>query len=192
MKVATKRLKDNKVSLDVEVSKEAVKKKFDEIYDKIGKEIKIPGFRPGKAPRHILEQHHSKLASEEVIKDLVSESYQESIKSENIDVIDLPQITDVKLNNDTLSYKAEVEVKPEIKITQYKGLKLKKNEIKHLIGKKQEQGLTLVPIKIYTKRSFVKLEFGVGRGKKKYDKREAIKKKELDRTARTLTKEKLR
>jgi len=74
--------------------------------------------------------------------------------------------------------------------TRPRKLLLKKNEIKHLIGKKQEQGLTLVPIKIYTKRSFVKLEFGVGRGRKKYDKREQIKKKDLDRTARTLKKEK--
>ena len=67
-------------------------------------------------------------------------------------------------------------------------LLVKKSEIKHLIGKKQEQGLTLVPLKIYTKHSLVKLEFGVGRGKKKYDKRENIKKREADRRIRTLTK----
>jgi SsrA-binding protein len=69
-------------------------------------------------------------------------------------------------------------------------LLLHKNEIKHLIGKKQERGLTLVPLKIYTKHSFVKLEFGLGRGKKKFDKREAIKKRELDRRIRILTKKK--
>jgi SsrA-binding protein len=67
-------------------------------------------------------------------------------------------------------------------------LLLKKNEIKHLIGKKQEQGLTLVPIKIYTRRGFVKIEFGIGKGKKKIDKRELIKKREMDRKIRTLTK----
>ena len=67
-------------------------------------------------------------------------------------------------------------------------LLLKKNEIKHLIGKKQEQGLTLVPIKIYTKHGFVKMEFGIGKGKKKIDKRESIKKREVDRRIRTLTK----
>ncbi|MFH1822775.1 MAG: SsrA-binding protein SmpB [Patescibacteria group bacterium] len=69
-------------------------------------------------------------------------------------------------------------------------LLIKKNEIKHLIGKKQEQGLTLVPLKIYTKHSLIKLEFGVGKGKKKYDKREDIKKKESDRRIRTLLKNK--
>lgn len=66
-------------------------------------------------------------------------------------------------------------------------LLLKKNEIRHLIGKKQEQGLTLVPIKIYTKHSFIKLEFGIGKGKKKRDKREAIKKRDVLRDIRTLT-----
>lgn len=69
-------------------------------------------------------------------------------------------------------------------------LLLHKNQIKHLIGKKKEQGLTLVPIKIYTKHNLLKLEFGIGRGKKKYDKRNSIKKRELDRKVRSLTKEK--
>jgi len=71
-------------------------------------------------------------------------------------------------------------------------LLLHKNEIKKLIGKKQEQGLTLVPIKIYTKHNLIKLEFGVGRGKKKIDKRETIKKRETDRQIRTLTKQNIR
>ncbi len=63
-----------------------------------------------------------------------------------------------------------------------------KNELNRLIGKKQEQGLTLVPTKIYTRHGLLKLEFVLGRGKKKYDKREAIKKRELDRNIRSLTK----
>jgi len=72
--------------------------------------------------------------------------------------------------------------------TRPRKLLLKKKEIRYLMGKKDEQGLTLVPIKIYTKRSFIKLEFGVGKGRKKFDKREVIKKRELDRQVRTLTK----
>lgn len=71
-------------------------------------------------------------------------------------------------------------------------LLLKKSQIKHLIGKKQEQGLTLVPIKLYTKHSLIKVEFGIGRGKKKIDKRESIKKRETDRNIRTLTKQRFR
>lgn len=71
-------------------------------------------------------------------------------------------------------------------------LLLKKREIMRLLGKKKEQGLTLVPLKLYTKRSLIKLEFGLGQGKKKFDKREDIKKKDIERQMRTLTKRQLR
>ncbi len=60
-------------------------------------------------------------------------------------------------------------------------LLLHKNQIKSLIGKLKQKGLTLVPIKIYTKRGIIKLEFGVGRGKREIDKREKIKQRETKR-----------
>lgn len=67
-------------------------------------------------------------------------------------------------------------------------LLLKHQEISQLLGKKQTEGLTLIPLKIYTNHSFLKLEFAVAKGKKKYDKRESIKKREVDRRLRSLTK----
>jgi len=60
-------------------------------------------------------------------------------------------------------------------------LLLKKSEIKYLIGKVKQKGLTLVPLRIYTKRRKIKLEFGIAKGKKKVDKRELIKKRETER-----------
>jgi len=130
MKVTVAKSSDNKVILDIEVPKETVKKKIDDVYEKIAQEAKIPGYRPGKAPRNVLEQYHSQTAREEAIKGLISDSYQESIKNENVDVIDMPEISEVKLEGDILTYKANVEVRPEIKIKQYKGLKLNKSEVK--------------------------------------------------------------
>lgn len=58
---------------------------------------------------------------------------------------------------------------------------LKKKEIAYLQGKSQEKGLTIVPLKVYIKGRLVKIEIGVGRGKKTYDKRETIKKRDLQR-----------
>lgn len=63
-------------------------------------------------------------------------------------------------------------------------LLLKKNEIKHLIGKSKEGGLTLIPLQIYTKNAKIKVMFGVARGTKKQDKREIIKKREAEREIR--------
>jgi SsrA-binding protein len=65
---------------------------------------------------------------------------------------------------------------------------IKAREINYLMGKKREQGLTLVPLRVYTKSRFLKLEFAIARGKKKYDKREDLKKKDLDREARAMLK----
>ena len=67
-------------------------------------------------------------------------------------------------------------------------LLLKKREINHLLGKRQEQGLTLVPLKLYTRGSLIKLEIALGKGKKKFDKRETIKKRELKRKIDSLMK----
>lgn len=63
-------------------------------------------------------------------------------------------------------------------------LLLKKSEIKRLAGKMSGSGLTIVPTKAYLKNGRAKVEIALARGKKKYDKREAIKKRELDREAR--------
>jgi SsrA-binding protein len=65
-------------------------------------------------------------------------------------------------------------------------LLLKKSELKYLIGKSQEKGLTLVPLKIFDAHGLIKLELGIARGKKKYDKRETIKKREEERKIRRL------
>src|SRR3989338_3864826 len=78
---------------------------------------------------------------------------------------------------------------PGYEPTQSRKLLLKKSEIKRLIGKIKEQGLTLVPIKVYNKGSLIKLEFGVGKGKSKIDKRETLKKREMERKIQRLKKQ---
>lgn len=60
-------------------------------------------------------------------------------------------------------------------------LLLRKAEIKHLIGKCQQKSLTLIPLSVYTKNGEIKIEFGLAQGKKRFDKRETIKKREVER-----------
>lgn len=60
-------------------------------------------------------------------------------------------------------------------------LLLKKEEIKYLIGKTKERGLTLIPLIVYTDKGKIKLQFALAKGKKKFDKRENIKKEETER-----------
>ncbi len=62
-----------------------------------------------------------------------------------------------------------------------KKLLLKKKEINYLIGKTKTKGFSLIPLKIYENNGRIKLEFGLARGKKKYDKKEKIKKRDVER-----------
>ncbi len=63
-------------------------------------------------------------------------------------------------------------------------LLLKKSEIKYLIGKTKQKGLTIVPLRVYNIRGKIKLEIAIAKGKKKFDKRELIKKREAEREIR--------
>ncbi len=72
--------------------------------------------------------------------------------------------------------------------TRTRKLLLHQKEIKKLIGKTQEKGLTLVPLRVYLKRGKIKIELGVARGKKLIDKRESVRRKEADREARAAMK----
>ncbi len=65
--------------------------------------------------------------------------------------------------------------------TRSRKILLKKSELKYLSGKLTTEGLTLVPLCVYTKKKLVKLEFAIGRGKKQFDKRHDIQKKEAQR-----------
>ncbi len=65
--------------------------------------------------------------------------------------------------------------------TKSRRLLLKKKEIDRLIGLKTTQGLTIVPLKVYTKHHWIKLQIGLGRGKKKFEKKELIKKRDIER-----------
>lgn len=65
--------------------------------------------------------------------------------------------------------------------TRSRKLLLNRKEISGLIGKAKVQGMAVVPLEVYAKRGLVKIRLGIGRGKKKYDKRESIKRREADR-----------
>lgn len=91
-----------------------------------------------------------------------------------------PKLEAYLLNANIPSYQPK-NAPPDYDETRSRKLLLRKNEINSLIGKISQKGLTLVPIRVYLKRGLVKLEFAVGKGKRKTDKRETIKKRETQR-----------
>jgi len=128
-KSEVKKLDNTKRQIDIEVSGERIKNKFEEAFKEISKSAKIPGFRPGTAPRDILEKNFSRHAEELVLKNLIPEVYDEVVKAQNLDVIEMPQVTDVHIQRDLLKFKATVEVMPEVQLEKYKGVKVNYTKI---------------------------------------------------------------
>ncbi len=70
---------------------------------------------------------------------------------------------------------------PDYEPERSRKLLLRKSEIKYLIGKSMQRGLTLIPLRLYTKNGKIKLEFAIAKGRKIFDKRELIRKREVER-----------
>ncbi len=130
MKVEVKKTDGLKRELSFEIPRERVSKAMDEVYVEIGKHAQIKGFRPGKVPRNILVSSHGKLAQDETIKKLIPEAYHQGIGEQKLDPIDLPEISNVDLKDGILTFTATLDIRPEIKIDRYKGIKVKPQDNK--------------------------------------------------------------
>ncbi len=113
---------------------------------------------------------------------------QASLKGSFISIRTKNGISELYLIGAQISPYKQAGPMPDYNQTRERKLLLKKQEIPHLLGKNKEEGLTLIPLKIYTNHSFLKLEFAIAKGKKQYDKREAIKKRDVERQLQSLTK----
>ncbi|MDD4909007.1 MAG: trigger factor [Candidatus Omnitrophica bacterium] len=144
MKTQVKKLDRNKRELTIEVSGDILKNKFEDVYKHLGEHAKVKGFRPGNVPRDVLEKHYSAPAREEVIRQLIPEVYNQALAKESLEPVSMPDIADVNLGADTLSFKATVEVKPKIELKNYKGLK---TEYKPIEIKPEEMSVAIDKIK---------------------------------------------
>jgi FKBP-type peptidyl-prolyl cis-trans isomerase (trigger factor) len=129
MKSEVKRINESNVEILIEADGESVKNKFEDVFVRIGKEAKVKGFRPGHVPRDIIEKQFSSHAQEQVLKEMVPDLYSQVIEKEKIEAIEMPQITDIKIERTALSFKAVVELSPEITVKDYKGLTIEYQNI---------------------------------------------------------------
>ena len=119
-------LDDNKVRLTVAVPAAEFEKAIDAAFRKLAGEVRIPGFRPGKAPRQLLEARlGTDVAREQALRDAVPEYYAEAVASEDIDVIAAPEI-DITAGESSgdVAFDAVVEVRPVIELHGYRELRV--------------------------------------------------------------------
>jgi trigger factor len=127
LKVNLQRKESNQVCIEVELEPKEVNNKYEQKFREVSKKISIPGFRKGKAPRHLVEKFiYIDALKKETLEDLISEAYPKALENlESLDPISEPKIELVNFDlNKPLIFKATVEIKPEVKLGQYKNLDL--------------------------------------------------------------------
>ena len=130
MKKKVKHLEECRKAFEIEIPPAEVKSRLEECYNKIGKAAVVPGYRAGKAPRDLLEKHYGERATQEVIENLIADSYQQAVEESDFLPLGLPDITDVKLDDaKMLSFKAEFNIRPKIELKNYKGLRLNRKKV---------------------------------------------------------------
>jgi trigger factor len=113
--------------LSIEVPSEKVDEKFREVYDNFRNKAKVPGFRPGKVPMNIIEKKYDSDVRAEVLEALVDEAYKQAIIQKNVWPLANPVVSEVNFEkNQPLKFKAEIEIRPEIKLKKYKGFRVEK------------------------------------------------------------------
>jgi trigger factor len=119
-------LDDNKVKLSVTIEESEFEPSVDEAYKVIAKEVRMPGFRPGKVPRKLLEkQFGPEMAREEALRTSLPEFYSKAVYENDVDVIAPPEIdiTGGQAEGD-ISFDAVVEVRPSVTVSGHDGLRV--------------------------------------------------------------------
>ena len=124
MQSAVETLSPTRVKLTVEVPFDELKPELDSAYKKIGAQVKVQGFRPGKVPPRILDQRVGRgVVLEEAVQEAIPRLYGEAVTEAGITPVAQPEVEVTKFaDGDALEFTAEVDVRPEVTIPSYDGL----------------------------------------------------------------------
>lgn len=123
MKVTTERLPKSLVALDIELESQQVQKGLEKAARKLSQQFRIPGFRPGKAPRQIVENYFGReRLLEEATDDLIQKSFPEALKQENIVPVGQPKLENVE--PEPFRYRVTVPVEPTVELADYSDYRL--------------------------------------------------------------------
>ncbi|HET9731262.1 MAG TPA: trigger factor [Acidimicrobiales bacterium] len=126
MKTTVEPLEGNKVKLSVELDATEFEEALDDAFRRIAREVRIPGFRPGKAPRRLLESRIGiEAAREEALRHSLPEFYTRAVRTTDVDPIAQPEI-DITSSGDSgaVAFDAVVEVRPTVSVAGYQGLQV--------------------------------------------------------------------
>ncbi len=125
---------------EVEISSEKAKQALDDVYKEVKKTATIPGFRQGQAPRDMLEKYHGHYAKDQMLKILIPEACRKAFLDHKTNPATMPDIFDVQFGKDNnILFKAKVETYPDLKLKNYKGIKIKLTDVSVSDGEVQDE-----------------------------------------------------
>ncbi len=126
MRSTAEPVEDNKVKISIELDEAELDESLDLAYRKLGQEVRVPGFRPGKVPRRLLEARMGAGAvRQEVVRETLPDYYARAVRENEIDAIAAPEI-EITAGEESgpLAFEAVVQVRPKVAIPGYQGLRV--------------------------------------------------------------------
>src|SRR5437588_11032401 len=123
MKVQVEKKPESVSTLKIELPADEVSKEWDVIANSFARFAKIPGYRPGKAPRAVIDKRFRKEIQDELTKKLVSKSYHQAVEQEQLRVASVTNIEDIQFGEDkSMRFRATVVTAPEFELPDYKNI----------------------------------------------------------------------
>ena len=129
------KLEKSRVALTIEVGAEEFEAAVNKAYLKMRGKMNIPGFRPGKAPRKMIESMYgAEVFYEEAVNAVLPDAYESAVDEQKLEVVGYPQVEIESVGKEGAVFKCTVAVYPEVELGQYKGLEAVKAEVKVMAG----------------------------------------------------------
>src|ERR687891_1892636 len=123
MKVEVEKQPGSVSKLQIELPADEVAKEWDAIANSFARFAKIPGYRPGKAPRAVIDKRFRKEIQDELTKKLVSKSYHDAVEQKQLRVASLTNIEEIEFGEDrSMRFRATVVTAPEFELPDYKNI----------------------------------------------------------------------
>src|ERR1041385_726826 len=159
MKTELKEISQTQKQIDIEIDADAVRKVYDRISDQYAKAASVPGFRPGHAPRNVVRTRFKDQIRTELLREMIPEAVQHAISEHNLDPLGEPQLNLENtegldhLGQQPISFNVNVEVLPDIKLGEYKGIEVSRStrpvtaeDVEQVISQLRENSASLQPV----------------------------------------------
>src|SRR5437660_613388 len=118
-------------AIEVEIPADLIENESRKVTGEFARQVKIPGFRPGKVPAGVVRSRFAKDIQEEVLKRLLPQTFHEAVREKGVVPVGDPELghCDAFVNGAPIKYKAEFDVKPQFELREYRGLEVEETKI---------------------------------------------------------------